>query len=72
MAEKKIKIASARGLIIPKQIAGTEKDLRVEPHKPVSVPESYGRSLIENRFAVAYGAAEKPAEPQAATGEKAG
>ena len=37
---------------------------------PVSVPESYGRSLIENRFAVAYGAAEKSAEPQAATGEK--
>ena len=72
MAEKKIRIMSPRGLIIPKTVAGTEKDLCVEPHKPVSVPESYGRSLIENRFAVAYGAAEKSAEPQAPTGEKAG
>lgn len=51
MSKKKITIASPRGIIIPAAILGLENDYSAGPHEPVSVPEDYGSSLIENRFA---------------------
>lgn len=51
MAEKKIKIAFASGGIIPAAVIGAAKDKAVGPHEAVSVPESYGKQLITDRFA---------------------
>ncbi|AXS39262.1 hypothetical protein [Breoghania sp. L-A4] len=59
MAEKKIRISSPRGLIIPGAVLGKSADVRVGPHEPVSVPVAYGLSLIGDRFAERAGA--KPA-----------
>lgn len=51
MAEKKITIAFARGGILPGKVMGTETDVSVSPGEPVRVPETYGRHLIDDRFA---------------------
>ncbi len=71
---KKIAISSPRGLIIPKSVLGAEEDLKVGPHEPVSVPEAYGQSLIDDRFAEKYSASSKKAQsgkPDSVSGKKA-
>ncbi len=60
MSKKNIWISFPQGGIIPKAVIGKDEDLHVEAHKAVSVPERYGRHLIEDRFAV-------EAEPQPVT-----
>lgn len=52
MSKKNIWISFPQGGIIPKEIVGKTEDLHVEAHKAVSVPERYGRHLIDDRFAV--------------------
>lgn len=52
MSEKTISIMFPQGGIIPASIMGTEKDQHVDALKPVTVPERYGRHLIDDRFAV--------------------
>lgn len=62
MAEKKISIMSAHGIKIPASVIGGEKDYQAQAFEVVKVPESYGRHLIADRFAVeAEKKAEKPA-----------
>ena len=48
---KSIMIAFPNGGILPDAIAG-KNSAKIEPHKPVSVPEAYGLQLINDRFAV--------------------
>lgn len=48
---KSITIAFPNGGILPAEIAGNNP-AKIEPHKPVSVPEAYGMQLINDRFAV--------------------
>ena len=43
-------IAFPHGGILPAEIAGG-KDRPVGPHDPVRVPSTYGKSLVEDRFA---------------------
>ncbi len=51
MAKKEITIAFRNGGTIPAAVLKTQKDVRVPAHEPISVPEAYGRHLIEDRFA---------------------
>lgn len=76
MSKKNIWISFPQGGIIPKQIVGKTEDLHVEAHKAVSVPERYGRHLIDDRFAVEAEPApvtkdDKVAEKKAAAERKA-
>ena len=57
----KLTIAFPHGGIIPASIMGTETDVHVDAATPIEVPESYGRHLISDRFAVA---AEMPKPPE--------
>lgn len=54
---KKITISAPNGIILSAKAMGTEKDVVIGAHEPTDVPESYGRHLIADRFAVE---AEKP------------
>lgn len=49
---KKIWIALPGGGLLDRAAMGTEKDVAVPPHEPIAVPAAYGRSLVENRFAI--------------------
>lgn len=48
---KTITIAFLHGGVLPAQVTG-KGEVKVKPHEPVSVPESYGNQLINDRFAV--------------------
>lgn len=48
---KTITIAFLHGGILPAEITGKD-EVKVKPHEPVSVPESYANQLINDRFAV--------------------
>ncbi|MCF7646889.1 hypothetical protein KQ944_17995 [Bacillus subtilis] len=48
---KTITIAFLHGGILPAEVTGKD-EVKVKPHEPVSVPESYGNQLINDRFAV--------------------
>lgn len=52
MSEKTISIIFPQGGIIPGSIMGTKDDQHIAAQQPVTVPERYGRHLIEDRFAV--------------------
>lgn len=76
MSKKSITISFPQGGIIPKDVLGKEEDLHVEAHKAVSVPERYGRHLIDDRFAVeaepeVVSKEDKAAEKKAAAAKKA-
>jgi hypothetical protein len=86
MSKKRIWVSFPQGGIIPKEVIGEAEDLHVEAHKAVSVPERYGRHLIDDRFAVEAepetvskedkaaekrAAAERKAEEEKAASEKA-
>lgn len=64
MASKMITIAFLQGGIIPASVLNQAKDRHCDALDPVSVPEFYGKSLIQDRIAV-------PAEMPAAVTEKA-
>ena len=49
---KKISIAFPQGGIVPGAVLGKKDDQACGAMEPVSVPEAYGRHLIEDRFAV--------------------
>lgn len=49
---KKMFVALPLGGLLDRAAMGTEKDVEVSPHKPIAVPAAYGRSLVENRFAI--------------------
>ena len=51
MAKKEITIAFRHGGTIPAAVIGAKDDRRVPAHEAVSVPEAYGRHLIDDRFA---------------------
>lgn len=69
MSKKSIWISFPQGGIIPKDVLGVDEDRHVEAHKPVLVPERYGRHLITDRFAV-EAEPEKPASKDEKTAEK--
>lgn len=50
-------IAMPQGGLLDKAAMKTEADVPVQPHQIVDVPEAYGRTLVDNRFAYE---AEKP------------
>lgn len=53
MAEKKIWIAFKQSNTIPGKVLGKDKDVPVAAGTPVLVPETYGKHLIDDKFAVA-------------------
>ncbi|MBU2533323.1 MAG: hypothetical protein KKB37_11320 [Alphaproteobacteria bacterium] len=73
---KKITIAFANGGIVPRDqlTAKAAKDKKVGPHEPVDVVDTYGQSLIADRFAYEWDAKtapKLPADPLAAAEKKA-
>jgi hypothetical protein len=71
---KKITIAFPEGGIIPGTVLGSEADRSCSAMEPVSVPEVYGRHLVEDRFAVEVthqGKGKKKAEAGSVKGSKA-
>lgn len=48
---KTICIAFRHGGIIPAAVLGAKEDRQLNAHEPFEVPASYGRSLIDDRFA---------------------
>ena len=78
MSDKTISIIFPQGGIIPGSVLGAAVDKHVDALVPVSVPERYGRHLIDDRFAVLAPAvspevakAERKAEAKKAAAEKA-
>lgn len=72
---KRISIAFPQGGIVPGSVLGKKEDQACVAMEPVSVPEAYGRHLIEDRFAVEVtdaGKGKKKAEAGAGKGEKTG
>lgn len=67
---KKISIAFPQGGIVPGSVLGKKEDQACAAMEAVSVPEAYGRHLIEDRFAVEVtdGDREKK-KPKAGTGK---
>jgi pyruvate/2-oxoglutarate dehydrogenase complex dihydrolipoamide acyltransferase (E2) component len=73
MSDKTISIIFPQGGIIPASIMKADKDVHVDAHVPVTVPERYGRHLIDDRFAVEVPAAkaEEPKPVKKTAAEKA-
>ena len=72
---KKISIAFPQGGIVPGSVLGKKEDQTCAAMEPVSVPEAYGRHLIEDRFAVEVtdaGKTKKKAEAGSGKGGKTG
>lgn len=59
---KKMKIALPQGGLLDAGAMGEAEDVPVAPHEPVLVPNAYGLTLVENKFAYRVGgdAGEKP------------
>lgn len=77
MPEKTISIIFPQGGIVPGSIMGTRDDQHIAAQQPVTVPERYGRHLIDDRFAIetpevidAAEKARKKAAAKKATAEK--
>ncbi len=64
MSKKLMTIALHMGGLLAASAMKTEKDVRVAPHELVDVPEAYGRTLVDNKFAYK---AEKPKAETAKT-----
>jgi len=72
---KKISIAFPQGGIVPGSVLGKKEDQSCAAMEAVSVPEAYGRHLIEDRFAVEVteaGKGKKKVDTGGGKGEKAG
>lgn len=72
---KKISIAFPQGGIVPGSVLGKKEDQSCAAMESISVPEAYGRHLIEDRFAVEVtdtGRGKKKDDAGAGKGEKAG
>jgi len=50
-SKARVKIQFPRGGIIPKDVMKTEKDVKVAPGEPVSVPKDYGAHVVGEQFA---------------------
>lgn len=70
MSRKSMTIAFPAGGKIPAGVLNQKTDLTVDPHKPVKVPDSYGRQMVENRFAYEPDAKSKKEREAEATAEK--
>lgn len=69
---KKISIAFPQGGIVPGSVLGKKEDQACAAMEAVSVPEAYGRHLIEDRFAVEVADSGKEAKKAKAAAGKGG
>lgn len=67
---KNISVAFPQGGIVPGSVLGKKEDQACAAMEAVSVPEAYGRHLIEDRFAVEVTDGDKgKKKPKAGTGK---